>query len=254
MASGKDIVTSGQTWVAAKVPYVWGGVTKAGADCSGYVQNVLAGLGVNVGRTTYDQVKQGEQINGGLANAVPGDILFFGDSAGAPTHEGIYIGNGQMIDEPHSGATARQEAVWTNLVAVRRFSTDGDSVATPGLIAGTGTVTTGAATGTSSDVGDVTLLSTPLGDIKLGMSGVIRGAVIVAGIVFVVIALHALTSGASTPAGIVSDGATGAASNVGKVVRNKSTSGSSSNTVHRGGSRTSSAQPTETESSDEASS
>lgn len=229
MATGKDVVASGQTWVAEKVPYLWGGVTKVGADCSGFVQSVLGGLGVPVGRTTYDQVKQGAAVQlsgaGGLQNAQPGDILFFGDSAGAPTHEGIYVGNGQMIDEPHSGAVARQENVWGNLVAVRRFTSNGPN------ISGAAYNTVDATGDSATQSNDINLLSLGSYKVNVGKSGVIRAGVILAGIVFVLVALHALTSNAATPVGVVGDGSVNAASNVIRVVRNKSKSGSSSRTV-----------------------
>lgn len=193
MASGSDIVKQGQSWVTEKVPYVWGGVTKFGADCSGYVQSVLSSVGITVGRTTTEQVKAGSPVSD-LSQAQPGDLLFFGSSSSSPTHVGIYVGNGQMIDEPHSGTTARQENVWSNLVAIRRVSNN--------------------STPTASNSSDPTLLSLGhLGDIKIPTSGLVRFSVIFAGLVLLIIGAHALSSDAQSPIGVIGDGAVGAGRN-----------------------------------------
>ena len=75
--------------------YVWGGTGTNGFDCSGLVQYVYSNAaGVKLGRTTYDQVKQGSTVS--MDNLQPGDLLFWG-SASAPYHVGIYVGNNQYI-------------------------------------------------------------------------------------------------------------------------------------------------------------
>ena len=78
-------------------PYVWGGSSPStGFDCSGFVQYVYAHFGINLPRTTFEQVNCGTPVS--LNNIKPGDLVFeFGSSEG-PNHVGIYIGNGQMID------------------------------------------------------------------------------------------------------------------------------------------------------------
>ena len=78
------------------VPYVWGGTTPTGFDCSGLVQYVFAECGISISRTTYTQIKEGEPIS--LDSLTLGDIVFWGDY-----HVGIYIGDGQYIHAPHSG-------------------------------------------------------------------------------------------------------------------------------------------------------
>ena len=86
------------------VPYVWGGYSPSGFDCSGFVSWVInnCGNGWNVGRCTADELRSHcSQVS--LSEAKPGDLIFFTGtySAGTPvTHVGIYIGNGQMI---HAG-------------------------------------------------------------------------------------------------------------------------------------------------------
>ncbi|MFK5221356.1 C40 family peptidase [Lactobacillus helveticus] len=75
--------------------YVWGGNGGIGFDCSGLITYVYSkAAGVNLGRTTYDQVKQGSTVS--MDNLQPGDLLFWG-SASAPYHVGIYVGNNQYI-------------------------------------------------------------------------------------------------------------------------------------------------------------
>ena len=75
--------------------YVWGGTGANGFDCSGLTSYVYSkAAGVNIGRTTYDQVKQGSTVS--MNNLQPGDLLFWG-SASAPYHVGIYVGNNQYI-------------------------------------------------------------------------------------------------------------------------------------------------------------
>ena len=80
-------------------PYLWGGTTPAGFDCSGFTQYVYAHFGVRLGRTTYDQIKDGVAVS--KDNLQPGDLLFYGN--GSPTHMGMYIGNGMYIHAPRTG-------------------------------------------------------------------------------------------------------------------------------------------------------
>ncbi|PDP89596.1 hypothetical protein CQJ94_00030 [Glycomyces fuscus] len=75
-------------------PYVWGGTGPDGYDCSGLVQAAWAQAGVSLPRTTYDQVNAGTRIS--RDEVQPGDLLFF-YSESAPSHVGIYSGNGNMI-------------------------------------------------------------------------------------------------------------------------------------------------------------
>ncbi|MGC1381990.1 MAG: C40 family peptidase [Candidatus Baltobacteraceae bacterium] len=75
------------------VPYVFGGTTSSGFDCSGFVQHVFAMLGIEVPRTADAQYDVGRPAVGGPR---PGDLVFF-DTYGGVSHVGIYLGRGQFV-------------------------------------------------------------------------------------------------------------------------------------------------------------
>ena len=81
-------------------PYLWGGTTPIGFDCSGFTQYVYKHFGISIGRTTYDQINDGVGVS--RDQLQPGDLVFFG-KGGNPTHMGMYIGNGAMIHAPRTG-------------------------------------------------------------------------------------------------------------------------------------------------------
>ncbi|MDF2884542.1 MAG: hydrolase [Clostridiaceae bacterium] len=81
-------------------PYLWGGTTPAGFDCSGFTQYVYRHFGIELGRTTYDQINNGYSVP--RDQLQPGDLVFYGQG-GSPTHMGIYIGNGMYIHSPRTG-------------------------------------------------------------------------------------------------------------------------------------------------------
>jgi hypothetical protein len=114
--------------VAAKTPYVYGGVTKAGADCSGAVKWAFATAGFTFGaRTAAQQALLGTAVPLTGANllwsADPGDILIFSEPGEGPdSHEALYAGGGLDYEESHTGTDAREIGVDTpHLVAIRRL-------------------------------------------------------------------------------------------------------------------------------------
>lgn len=117
--AGQQVVADASRYLGT--PYVWGGESPSGFDCSGLVQYVYRQVGVTLPRTTYTQVKVGTPV-ASLAQAQPGDLVFFAGSDGtntSPGHVGIYIGHGQMIDAPYTGASVRVDPVG-HPVAIRR--------------------------------------------------------------------------------------------------------------------------------------
>ncbi len=75
------------------VPYVFGGTSTSGFDCSGFVQHVFAMLGIGLPRTADAQYDVGRPAVGGPR---PGDLVFF-DTYGGVSHVGIYLGGGKFV-------------------------------------------------------------------------------------------------------------------------------------------------------------
>ena len=100
------------------VPYVWGGTTPSGFDCSGFVQYVYSHFGINLGRTTYTQQYAGTKIS--VASAQAGDLYFWG-SYGSAYHVAIALGGGQYVMAPAPGQNVMTGSVssYTPSFAVR---------------------------------------------------------------------------------------------------------------------------------------
>jgi cell wall-associated NlpC family hydrolase len=77
------------------VPYVFGGTSSSGFDCSGYVQHVFAMLGKRIPRTADAQYYAGRKVAG--ASMAPGDLVFFQTYAAGPSHVGIYLGRDRFV-------------------------------------------------------------------------------------------------------------------------------------------------------------
>lgn len=97
--SGAQILATAQKYLG--IPYVWGGASPSGFDCSGLVYYVLKTLGYSPARTCSGQYAMGTYVS--KENLQPGDIVFFANTYGSGiSHVGIYAGNGQFIHSPNS--------------------------------------------------------------------------------------------------------------------------------------------------------
>ncbi|MGW6604510.1 NlpC/P60 family protein [Streptomyces sp. NPDC055036] len=88
-------------------PYVWGATGPSSYDCSGLTQAAWKAAGVELPRTTWEQVKAGTRV--ATDDLLPGDLVFFYDDI---SHVGIYIGDGMMIHAPKPGANVREESIY----------------------------------------------------------------------------------------------------------------------------------------------
>lgn len=111
------------------IPYVWGGESRreGGFDCSGLIYAAYHAAGYQgIGRTTYDQIRQGVRVD--PRRVQPGDLVF-----SSPHHVGLYIGGGQVISAPHTGANVHRIplAQFGGIYQVRRLTAGGGGLRVP---------------------------------------------------------------------------------------------------------------------------
>jgi cell wall-associated NlpC family hydrolase len=105
---GSRVVQLAQNWLG--VPYVFGGCSRGGVDCSCLVQNVYAAVGIRLPRVAVDQFNAISPIS----EPQPGDLVFFANTyEPGISHVGIYIGNGLQINAPTTGEVVSVASVFT---------------------------------------------------------------------------------------------------------------------------------------------
>jgi hypothetical protein len=96
----EDIVKSAYSYIG--VPYIWGGSSRRGIDCSGLTQAVYSLNGLSIPRSSREQYSKGSSVARG--NLRPGDLVFFATNGGRTvSHVGVYIGSNQFIHAPSRG-------------------------------------------------------------------------------------------------------------------------------------------------------
>ena len=114
-------------------PYVWGGESPDGFDCSGFVQYVYGRQGIALPRVSRDQARAGRAMSTSLSGIARGDLLFFAGDGRTVSHVAIYAGDGRILHSSSSGRGVRYDDLrgsrggWyvNHLVGVRRVIEDG---------------------------------------------------------------------------------------------------------------------------------
>ncbi len=96
------------------IPYVYGGSTPSGFDCSGFTSYVFRKAGISIPRTASAQQRAATPVS----NPKPGDLVFYGSPA---WHVGIYTGNGKMIDSPRKGKSTSERPMFAGVSGYGRF-------------------------------------------------------------------------------------------------------------------------------------
>ncbi len=126
--TGDDVVQAALKYKG--VPYVFGGESSSGMDCSGLVQKTFSDLGISVPRLVHEQQTVGQKVDS-LKDAKPGDLIVLNGG----DHIAIYMGNNTVIHAPYEGRTVSVQKDWftdKDIVTIRRIVPATGATATSG--------------------------------------------------------------------------------------------------------------------------
>lgn len=132
--TARRAVATGDEYVG--VPYVWGGSTPRGFDCSGFVQYVYREHGVRLPRTSRQMAHAGRSVSARVANLRAGDLMLFRGKNGVISHVALYAGNNEILHSSSSGHGVRYDNLSSkrgryyvsHFVRARRVTENGQSL------------------------------------------------------------------------------------------------------------------------------
>ena len=111
---GQQIAAFGMQYVG--YPYVYGGTSPSGFDCSGFVQYIYRQFGYSINRTATAQLANGYYVS--YDSLMPGDLVFFGSGSSA-SHVGMYIGGGEFVHAANSRSGVKISSLSESWYAAR---------------------------------------------------------------------------------------------------------------------------------------
>lgn len=105
---GEDLIATALNYLGR--PYLWGGTSGKGMDCSGFTQVVAFRNGIQLPRDASQQIQVGQplELDTTFANLLPGDLLFFGPREGRITHVAFHLGDGRIL---HASGRVKMESL-----------------------------------------------------------------------------------------------------------------------------------------------